>query len=146
MTLEDILNAKGSHVFTTRPEATLEEVVHELTARNVGGLIVCTRDCPGGERPVGIITERDLLHVVASGRRELAAVKVSEVMTTKLITGSPTDAVEAVMGWMTNHRIRHLPVVVEGRLVGIVSIGDVVKAQLGHLAMENEFMRNYIAS
>jgi len=145
MTLQDILATKGSHVFTTRPDATLQEVVRDLVAHNVGAIVVCTRDCPGGERPVGIITERDLLHLCASGRCALSTTKVSEVMTTDLITGSPNDAVEVVMGWMTNHRIRHLPVLAEGRLVGIVSIGDLVKAQLDRLAMENQFMRNYIA-
>ena len=146
MTLRDILTAKGSHVFTTRPEAALDEAVRELVQHNVGALVVCTRECPDGERLVGIVTERDILHVCASGRCDLAAIKVSEVMSTKLITASPDDAVEAVMGSMTDHRIRHLPVLADGRLVGIVSIGDVVKAQHDRLAMENQFMRNYIVS
>ncbi len=146
MNLQDILSAKGSHVYTTRPEATLEEVVRELVAHNVGALLVCERDCPGGERPVGIITERDILHVCASGRCNLSSARVSEVMTSELITASPDDAVEVVMGWMTNNRVRHLPVLAEGRLVGIVSIGDVVKTQHNRLAMENQFMRNYIVS
>lgn len=146
MTLRDILSAKGSHVYTIRPDASLEEVVRELVAHNIGALLVCARDCPGGERVVGIVTERDILHVCASGRCELSQVRASEVMTTELITASPDDAVEAVMGWMTNNRVRHLPVLAEGRLVGIVSIGDVVKTQHDRLAMENQFMRNYIAS
>lgn len=145
MLLEDILKVKGSHVFTIRPEATLEEVVRELVARNVGALLVCTRDCPAGERPVGIITERDILHVCASGRYDLARICVKEAMSTNLVTGAPSDSVEAAMGWMTEKRIRHLPVLVEGRLVGLVSIGDVVKAQHHHLAMENQFMRDYIS-
>ena len=146
MNLQDILSAKGSHVYTTRPEATLEEVVHDLVKHNVGALLVCTRESPGGERLVGIVTERDILHVCESGRRELSAVRASEAMTTKLITASPDDALDVVMGWMTNNRIRHLPVLAEGRLVGIVSIGDVVKTQHDRLAMENQFMRNYIVS
>ncbi len=95
---------------------------------------------------MGIITERDILHACASGHHDLSAIQVRQVMSTQLITGSPQDPVEAVMGWMTNNRIRHLPVLAEGRLVGIVSIGDVVKAQHDRLAMENQFMRNYIAS
>jgi len=146
MTLADILSNKGSHVYTTRPDATLEEVVRELVEHNIGALVVCARDCPGGERLVGIVTERDILHVCASGRCDLSAIRVSEVMTTKLITASPDDAVEVVMGWMTHNRVRHLPVLAEERLVGIVSIGDVVKTQHDRLAMENQFMRNYIVS
>jgi len=146
MTLRDILSAKGSHVYTIRPDATLDEVVRELVAHNVGALLVCTRDCPGGERVVGIVTERDILHVCASGRWDLAHIHAAEIMTTELITATPDDAVEAVMGWMTNNRVRHLPVLAEGRLVGIVSIGDVVKTQHARLATENQFMRDYIAS
>jgi CBS domain-containing protein len=71
---------------------------------------------------------------------------VADVMSTNLITGVPGDAIENVMGLMTTKRIRHLPVVAEGRLIGIISIGDVVKAQHDHLAMENRFMKDYIRS
>jgi len=146
MILQDILTAKGTHVFTIHPDATLDEVARELVRHNVGALVVCMRECPGGERLAGIVTERDILRVWASGQGDLAAVKVHAVMTAKLITASPESPVEEVMGLMTHHRIRHLPVLTEGRLVGIVSIGDVVKAQHDRLAMENRFMRNYIAS
>ena len=95
---------------------------------------------------MGIVTERDILHACAAGRWNLATVRASEVMSTELITASPDDPVETVMGWMTTNRIRHLPVLADGRLVGIVSIGDVVKTQHARLAMENQFMRNYIVN
>lgn len=143
MTLQDILAAKGSQVFTIEPEATLADVVRLLTQHNVGCLLVCRREA-GEEKPVGIITERDLLHAQAAGKGPLERVKVSEVMTTRLITAAPEDAVELVMGLMTTKRIRHLPVLSEGRLVGLVSIGDVVKAQHDLLAAENRFMKDYI--
>ncbi len=85
-------------------------------------------------------------HCCVAGSRPLAEVKVGEAMSTTLITGTPDDEVEEVMGLMTTHRIRHLPVLCEGRLAGMISIGDVVKAQHDRLAMENRFMKDYIGS
>jgi signal-transduction protein with cAMP-binding, CBS, and nucleotidyltransferase domain len=142
MTLRDILAAKGAAIQTIGPEATLEDVVHQLNEHNIGSLVVIapSKDAPC---PAGIITERDILHACAVGD-DLAATNVSKWMTTELITGSPSDAVPDIMGLMTQKRIRHLPVLEEGRLVGIISIGDVVKAQHDQLAMENQFMRRYI--
>ena len=144
MTLQDILTAKGSSVYTIGPNATLADVVRELMEHRVGSLVVCRPDGPEEERLLGIITERDILYCCAQGKPDLAAVKVAEVMSTKLITAAPGDAVEQIMGLMTARRIRHLPVLSEGRLVGLVSIGDVVKAQHDRLAMENRFMKDYI--
>ena len=103
-------------------------------------------DAAGKDELVGIITERDILHACGAGRRPLAEVKVAEAMSTTLVTGAPDDEVESIMGLMTTHRIRHLPVLVEGRLAGMISIGDVVKAQHDRLAMENRFMKDYIGS
>jgi CBS domain-containing protein len=146
MTLSDILKVKGSAVFTVHPDATLQEVTQELVHHNVGAMVVCDRDLEMGERLLGIITERDIIRVCAAGRGLLSAIRVGEVMTTKLVTGSPNDTVETTMGVMTSHRIRHVPVLAEGRLVGLVSIGDVVKSHHDRLAMENQFMKNYITS
>lgn len=146
MTLYDILKVKGTTVYTIGLDATLQEVAEELTRRKVGALVVCDRDALAGERLAGIISERDLLRVFASRRGPLESLKVRDVMTTQLVTASPNDSVEQVMGLMTDRRIRHLPVLSDDRLVGMVSIGDVVKAQHDRLAMENHFMKNYIAS
>lgn len=145
MTLYEILKAKGSEVFTMRPDATLQEAVQELVRRNVGCVVICDRDLEVGERVVGILTERDLLRFLASGKGPISAVRVSEVMTSPVLTGSPYDSLEATMGLMTARRIRHLPVLHQDRLVGLVSIGDVVKYQHDRLAMENQFMRNYLS-
>ncbi len=139
MTLKDILDSKGDAVFTIAPDATLADVAQKLVEHNIGSLIVCEKDAL-----VGIITERDLLHSWAQGNEDLAAVQVKEIMTTELVTASPADPVEKVMGLMTTKRVRHLPILSEGKLVGLVSIGDVVKAQLNHLAVENKFMKDYI--
>jgi len=146
MTLDEILKAKGKTVYTIDPEATLDDVVRTLVQHNVGSLLVRKQGAAEDAQPVGIITERDILHACAAGKASLADSKVSEVMTGDLITATPGDAVENVMGLMTGKRIRHLPVVSEGKLVGVVSIGDVVKAQLNRLAMENRFMKDYIQS
>ena len=145
MTIHDILQLKGAAVFTILPNATLQEVTEELVRRNIGALLVCSRDAQDGEQVLGIISERDILHVCASGRGPLSTVSAAEVMSKQLFTAAPTDSVEDVMGLMTQRRIRHVPVMLGGRLVGLVSIGDVVKSQHDRLAMENQFMKNYIA-
>ena len=143
MLLQDILKAKGSAVYAIAPEATVKDVVHRLVEHNVGSLIVC--DGGSTERPIlGIVTERDILRACASCRGSLESTPVAEVMSKKLLTGTPGCTVEKIMGLMTEKRIRHLPVLSEGKLVGMVSIGDVVKAQHDHLAMENRFMKDYI--
>jgi CBS domain-containing protein len=145
MTIHDILQSKGTSVFTVLPDATLQEVTEELVRRNVGALLVCAREAESGEQVLGIISERDILHVCAAGRGPLSAIAVHEVMVRQLFTAAPTDSVEDVMGLMTTRRIRHVPVMHSGRLVGLVSIGDIVKNQHDRLAMENQFMKKYIA-
>lgn len=146
MTVQDILLAKGNTVYTIEPDATLDEAATTLVKHRIGSLLVCRRDLAEGEQLVGIITERDLLYCSAERQCLLREVKVSEVMTTKLVTGTPEEPVEQVMGQMTAHRIRHLPILSGGRLVGMISIGDVVKAQHAQLALENRFMKDYIQS
>ncbi len=145
MKIDDILAVKGNAVCSISPDATLQDVVMTLIERRIGSLVVVRRDETGNEQLAGIITDRDILYSSATGHRPLAEIKVGEVMTTQLITGSPGDEVEQVMGLMTDRRIRHLPVLSEGRLAGIISIGDVVKAQYDRLAVENRFLRDYIA-
>jgi CBS domain-containing protein len=147
MTLQEILKFKGATVYTIEPTATLADVVRRLVQHNVGSLLVCDRDLSDGEKLVGIITERDILHVVAEHHGALASMRVADHMSTRLVTATPNDSLEAVMGLMTDNRIRHLPVLNEKRsVVGIVSIGDIVKVQLERLALENQFMKDYIQS
>lgn len=144
MLVHEILTAKGTTVFTTLPETLLSDVVRQMVENNIGSMLVCSRDLVHGEKLVGIVTERDLLRCFAAGKYDLTKIRVSEVMTTKLITASPNDSVSDLMGVMTAHRFRHLPILSEGRLVGMVSIGDLIKAQHDRLAVENRFMRDYI--
>jgi CBS domain-containing protein len=146
MRLQDILAVKGTTVFTTSPEIFLAEVVRQMVEHNIGSMLVCQRDLTLGERLVGIVTERDMLRCFAAGKCDLTQLKVADVMTTKLITARPTDSVTDLMGVMTTHRIRHVPIVSGESLVGMVSIGDLLKAQHDHLVAENQFMRDYIQS
>lgn len=146
MILQDILSSKGNTVYTVPPGTKLDEVAHTLIERRIGSLVVA-RQTPSGEKELlGVVTERDILYHCAKSNLPLAAVEVTTVMGTPLVTASPSDTVEHIMGLMTEKRIRHLPVVYEGRLVGLVSIGDIVKAQHDNLAMENQFMKDYIRS
>ena len=148
MTLREILHAKGHVVHTIGSDATLDLAVQTLVKHNCGSLVVC--DPPPQEerrsapRMVGIITERDILKACAANKGMLPSVLVANVMTREVATGSPDDSVEDTMGLMTNRRIRHLPVLESGELIGLISIGDVVKTQHDQLSMENHYLKNYL--
>lgn len=147
MTLREILSGKGTAVHTIHPDATLDQVVERLLRHNCGSLVVCESGPTGQpDHMVGIITERDILRACAAGRGALASQRVSDFMTRQVITGTPADSVEDTMGLMTQRRVRHLPILVDGRLDGLISIGDVVKAQHHLMAVENQYLKNYIQS
>lgn len=139
MQLKDILDAKGRTVYTISPDATLADVVEKLVHHNCGSLVVCEQ----GE-VVGIITERDILRTCAAVKLPLDQLPVRARMETNLITGSPEDEVQHVMGVLTKRRIRHLPILEHGQLAGMISIGDVVKAQHDQLSVENDCLMRYI--
>jgi CBS domain-containing protein len=141
MTLQDILRVKGSAVHSIDPSATLDDVVQTLVARNCGSLIVCDQGTL-----VGIITERDILRACAVHAGQFKQLHVRDAMTTHPVTASPQDSVEDTMGLMTDRRIRHLPILEDGKLVGLISIGDVVKAQHDSLSLENHYLKTYIHS
>jgi CBS domain-containing protein len=124
MNIVHILARKGGHVHTATPEQTIREALALLAEHNVGALVVVDRD----GRPIGILSERDIVREAVRDER-LFDRTVGDLMTTRIIAGTPEDDLMAVAHTMTELRIRHLPVVDRGRLVGIVSIGDVVKAQ-----------------
>jgi len=145
MTLHEILARKGSDVYTVGPDVTLDVVVCRLVEKNCGSLVV--QDESKNSQPlIGIITERDILRVCCAKKKQYGDVTVAEVMTTDVITGSPSDTVNDTMGLLTRNRIRHLPVVESGMLVGMISIGDVVKAQFDRLQLENHYLKSYIHS
>ena len=141
MKTSDILQHKGMEVASIHPRANLAEVVKRLVEKKIGSLLVME-----GETVLGIITERDILRTCAAESRPLGEISVFERMTTDLTTCHVDDDLQELMRVMTEKRIRHLPVVEDGQLVGIVSIGDVVKSQSRILAMENEYLKHYIQS
>ena len=136
-----ILHNKGKNVYSISRDATLAEVVSKLVEKNCGSLVVMD-----GDRLAGIITERDILRACASEERPLSEIRVHEKMTVEIVTATPDEDVNAVMGTLTKNRIRHLPIVDAECLVGIISIGDVVKAQFDLLSMENHYLKSYINS
>lgn len=142
MLLRDILSLKGSDVFAISPDATLADVVRKLVACNCGSLVVARPETP--RQMVGIITERDILRACAEGCVPLERHYVADHMTHDVRTAAPEQSVEETMGQMTDWRIRHLPIVDDGSLAGIISIGDVVKAQHDALTMENHYLRSYL--
>ena len=145
MVLQDILRAKGTEVQTVEPHTTLDDVVQQLVRRNIGSVVVIRPNGrPGPPRPVGIITERDVLRSLAEHKSWCLDLSVSDVMSPDLITAAPSERLEEGMRKMTNHRVRHLPIVDQGRLQGIISIGDIVKAHHDELVMENHCMKSYI--
>lgn len=147
MRLREILQAKGKHVHTCTPDATLDDVVRELVKHNVGSLVVCRREEADEEHPIvlGIITERDILRANAAHRAPLEQIRVQSTMSSNLATALPDDPIELAMEIMTDRRVRHLPIVVDGRLHGMISIGDIVKANHDELERENGYMRSYIS-
>jgi CBS domain-containing protein len=124
MKVSDILASKGSEVFTIFPNQTIKEAVHLMETHNVGGLVVINRE----SEIQGIITERDLIRYFARNDPTFSA-PVELIMTKKVIIGVLQDDIDAVAHTMTEKRFRHLPIVEDGKLIGILSIGDVVKAQ-----------------
>lgn len=141
MLLHEILQKKGSNVVRIAPDASLETVVAVLVHHNIGSLLVCDHR----DHALGIVTERDLLRAMAARAFRLGDLRVTDVMSRELVTAQPDDSLEDAMRLMTNRRVRHLPVLSEGQLRGIVSIGDLVKAHHDQLEMENHFLRSYVS-
>jgi CBS domain-containing protein len=142
MTVALILAAKGNDVTTTQPHRTLLEIAGVLAEKGIGAVIVS-----GGDGEVlGILSERDIVRAV--GRHGVGVLQdaVSKHMTSKVVTARMDDAIDHVMETMTAGRFRHLPVISNSRLVGVVSIGDVVKHRIALIESEHRALREYIAS
>jgi CBS domain-containing protein len=140
MNVETILRDKGRWVATIRPEATIAEAVKQLTAQNVGALVVSN----DGDGVDGILSERDIVQALAERGAELLNESVAAAMTRRVATCDPEDSVGDLMAEMTRRRIRHFPVVRDERLVGIVSIGDLVKSRLDEIEYEARSLRSFI--
>ena len=140
MRVAEILNRKGSDVATVTPEATIGAAVETLRHHGIGAVVVSV----DGSSVDGILSERDVVRALDTSTVDLLERPVSEVMTGGVVTCSPGDTIESLMSLMTEKRIRHLPVVRDGGLVGIVSIGDVVKHRVSQLEDETRLMEEYI--
>lgn len=141
MFVAEVLKAKGSDVFSIPPDLALAQACAELDRRRVGALVICD-----GDRVAGVLSERDVVRAVAADGTAALARPVSDYMTERVIFAEPREEMATLMSRMTDRRIRHLPVLSEGRLVGVVSIGDVVKTQIEAHAREAESLRTYIAA
>jgi CBS domain-containing protein len=142
MKIESVLKEKGTGVATIIPEATIKRAADWLRAKNVGALVVSSNDAL-----VGLISERDIVRAFSQYGAPVASMQVKEIMTHGSITASPGDDLTHLMHLMTRHRVRHIPVLCNGKLAGIVSIGDVVKHRLDDLELEASVLRDvYIAS
>jgi CBS domain-containing protein len=141
MNVATILKHKGRAVTTAPPSVTLLDVSRRLTQRRIGAIVVMDA---GGEL-VGIISERDIIRALADNGPGCLERPVGEIMTRKVVTCQETDTLDELMAMMTARRFRHLPVVTDGDLVGIISIGDVVKHHVAEIEMEATAMRDYIA-
>ena len=141
MLVAEILKSKGGDVFSVAPDITLSDACAELDSRRVGALIVCD-----GDRVVGVISERDVMKAVSADGTASLGKPVSAYMTRDVIFAEPGETVAILMGRMTDRRIRHLPVLKDSRLSGVISIGDVVKCQIAEAMQEAESLRTYIAA
>lgn len=143
MTIAAVLSDKGREVATIVESASLGEAAAELSRNKIGALVVV--DGQGGVR--GVLSERDIVACLAAhGDRQLGERRVADAMTAPAITVLPATPVLTALAMMTARRIRHLPVLQDGRLAGIVSIGDLVKYRIDHIEREAEAMRSYIQS
>lgn len=141
MIVAQILAAKGRDVATTTTDKTIAEVATTLAARKIGALVVTERS-----RMVGIVSERDIVKAIGLNGAVILGDPVVSIMTRDVVTCREREKINTVMGRMTQRRFRHLPVVEDGDLVGIVSIGDVVKARIEQVEFEADELRSYIAT
>ena len=140
MTVKAILSKKGVEVLTIEPTTNLAAAAKLLAERKIGALVVIGPD----RRVIGIVSERDIVQELAAHGPAALDLPLTEVMTRKVMTCSMSDTISSVMERMTEGKFRHLPVVEQGRLTGIVSIGDVVKYRLQEMEHESAALRDYI--
>ena len=142
MKLKEVLATKGPRVVTVPARSSVADAISAMHAEKVGAVLV-----PDAEGcPVGIFSERDVVRLYADGDRDFDALALEARMTCSVVVGRPSMSVDEALGLMTDRRFRHLPVVQDGKLLGLVSIGDLVKVKLSETAEEAQALRAYIAS
>ena len=142
MLVSQIIKQKGHAVFTVKPDLSLAEAARELNERRVGALVVLD-----GSAVAGILSERDVVRELAEGGEGALRQPVAAAMSKDVISAAPNETVDALLGRMTDRRIRHLPVISrDGELCGLVSIGDLVKHKISEVEAEAQTLKNYIAA
>jgi CBS domain-containing protein len=142
MRISDILRSKGSSVVTVSPQATVDDLLALLAEHHIGAIVVSG----DGSSVDGIVSERDVVRALAARGPGVLSATVDQIHTVDVTTADPGTRLEELMQVMTDGRFRHVPVVVDGQLQGIVSIGDVVKARITDLEVEREALAGYITS
>jgi CBS domain-containing protein len=140
MIVKAILSAKGGDVISIDPTATLDTAVKTLSEHKIGALLVLGTD----RRVIGILSERDIVRALAARGARVLSEPLAQVMTRKVVTCSESDSVGVLMERMTTGKFRHLPVIEDERVIGVVSIGDVVKHRLQEIEQESAALRDYI--
>jgi len=141
MIVKDILKTKGPEVFTISEEKTIEDALKVLINNNIGVLLVLNNDA----KISGILSERDILREVYKNPQNFLSTKVKEIMTKKVIFVEAKDNIEYVESIMTGNHIRHVPVLDNKILVGLISIGDIVKSMLTEVKFQNKYLQDYIS-
>jgi CBS domain-containing protein len=139
MRIADVLRSKGASVATITPETSVSGLLTELSVHNIGAMVVVSPD-----GVIGIVSERDVVRALHQRGADLLRAPVSEIMTKFVATCTPNDSVDSLSVLMTTKRVRHIPVMENGRLTGIVSIGDVVKTRMEELEATQEQLQAYI--
>ena len=142
MAVAQILKQKGRSVITVEPTQSLKDVTATLAKNRIGAVVVVDKAGAIG----GIVSERDVVRALAAEGAAALSRTVQDIMTQKVFTCTPRDSEAYLMGLMTDNRIRHLPVIEDGKLAGMISIGDVVKFRIESIEQEAEQMKSYIAS
>ncbi|MGI9462341.1 MAG: CBS domain-containing protein, partial [Aestuariivirgaceae bacterium] len=141
MSVAHILQTKGSDVISISPTAAIMEVAGVLAENKIGAVLVIE----GEDHVAGIISERDVVRALAKKGKDVAGAKVGDFMTRELITCAPDATINQIMSLMTQGRVRHLPVLEDGKLCGMISIGDIVKRRIAEVEFEAEEMKRYIS-
>ncbi|HEY6856348.1 MAG: CBS domain-containing protein [Mycobacterium sp.] len=139
MRVADVLRGKGGAVVTIKPDATVTELLSGLADHNIGAMVVV-----GPDGLVGIVSERDVVRQLHAHGASVLSQPVEKIMTAVVSTASKSDTVDSLTLLMTENRVRHVPVLEDGKLIGIVSIGDVVKTRMQELESEHEQLQSYI--
>lgn len=142
MTVARILAEKGRSVVTVPPHRTVDEAIHLLAEKRIGALVICDAE----QAVKGILSERDVMRALATEGAAALDAPVSHYMTAKVMTCTRASSIEDLMEMMTEGRFRHVPVVEDGRLVGVISIGDVVKRRIDAVEAEHKAMHEYITT